>query len=221
MLILKWTFLAVVSASIQFNRECYSDKEFPLLPPDSGNYKGRNFDLVAAPKLCDYFPKVIVRQDGTSFLERGKDTSALVDPHNGCNLNDLKLEALDVCHCENIYERDSLLLIVRFLGNPNEWEFYLGSQNRPINKTATQEYVNSWWTEFNVTFQNYTPEASLNFCSRLPVQESMGINVAWFLVILIPIFLTVISMVRATLENYIERRSNRVDSLVFRRTFLY
>ena len=125
MLIPQWTFLAVVSVSILWESESCSIEDFPLLPPNYGNYVGRNFNLLASTvyrsRKCFDSQITFDSYYGSVYKLVVEDLS----PGKGCNLHDLRKRLNDgnlteeySCYCENVYERDSWVLYM-LLKPPN------------------------------------------------------------------------------------------------------
>ena len=215
MLIPQWTFLAV---SILWESESCSIEDFPLLPTNYGNYEGRTFYLVASVYECDCCQMRLEDGDLVIFkvdIEQSHIISAF-DLSAGCNHKDLRRRLIDgeltTCFCENVYERHSWVLFVKFFSS-NERSLVLGSLNQSLRERETKEYLLNWMEELNVPYHNTTPEVSILSCpiENAPIlTEGQKVSLAWLLVILIPVFLLVISIITPTLKDYMARHSNRV-----------
>ena len=207
MLIPQWTFLAVVSVSVLWESKCCPFKDFPLLPLNYGHYEGRTFDLVASTLNRDCECCRVKYKVGD--YPKDFETDALlvvrvIIPHNGCNGD---LTKANSCECANIYERDSWVLYVSFVPK-NYWFIDLGSLNHLKSEKETEEYLVNWLEELNVPYHNSTDEFSILSCTR-PTNLQKA-SLAWKLVVLIPVFLLVMSIITPTLKDYMARHSNRV-----------
>ena len=223
MLVLKWTFLAVASVSIWWESESCSIEDFPLLPPNCGNYEGRNFNLIASTQNIDWECCKINFKFGLQPPNNYRPGFITIFLFNdtGCNLNDLRMHLVDGdfipdndCFCANIYERDSWVLFVWFVPT-NNWLIYLGSLNQSVSETETKDYLFNWLEELHVPYHNFTDEVFLFTCTRPTENTPQGqkgqtVSLAWLLVVLIPVFLMVISIITPTLKDYMARHSNRV-----------
>ena len=80
----------------------------------------------------------------------------------------------------------------------------LGSLKPPISDNDTKLYLINWLEELKVPYHYLNQEIHTKVCTRPKV------SLASKLVVLIPVFLLVISIITPTLKDYMARHSNRV-----------